>query len=241
MASTSETGYAKQLAEFEDFTKLLSALGEAYNPPKPELAITNLLEQLNAAKSAMREISAALPPYSAAVDKQNLAFKFLNDRVTRSLNYYKVAISNPSEIDTAKNLADKIRGKSNRAKAVVAADAAAPKSISQSQQSYDSRIENLKQYIDVLIVSGVYNNPGSEIGIDDLNLMLNEMEAANAVVAEAKIPLDVARKKRAVIFYEPVTGIADLVSNAKRYVKATVPKTNPHYNSLTGITFKKRS
>ena len=241
MASTSETGYAKQLAEFEDFTNLLSALGELYAPPKPELQLANLQGQLNAGKAAMREISVAAPPYSAAVDKQNLAFKFLKDRITRSLTYYKVVILDPAEIDTAKNLADKIRGVPGKAKTAATDDATASKRISQSQQSYDSQIENLKQYIDVLTASGVYSNPGNGISIDDLNQMLSEMEATNAVVAEAKIPLDVARKKRDVIFYEPVTGIADLALNAKRYVKATVPKSNPHYNELTSIVFKKRA
>lgn len=87
MASTSEVGYAKQLAEFEDFTEKLIQLGPIYNPPKPELTIDNLQFKITEAKNAMRSISIAMPPYSMAVDKQQLAFKPLNDKITRSLNF----------------------------------------------------------------------------------------------------------------------------------------------------------
>lgn len=241
MASTSEVGSAKQLAEFEDFVNQLTALGTVYNPPKPELAFANLKEQLTSAKNAMREISSAIPPYSTAVDKQTLAFKSLNDKITRSLNYYKVCIVNPEEIDTAKSLADKIRGVSKKAKIAIEGAVSETKKVSQSQMSYDSRIENLKQYIDVLTASGVYTSPGSGIELSDLAVLLKDMEESNRMVTETKAPLDLARNKRDGVLYTPKAGIADLVTNVKRYLKATLPKDNPHYNALAGFAFKKRA
>lgn len=240
MASTSETGNAKQLAGFEDFITQLLALGALYNPPKSELSISKLQEKLNEAKSAMRDISISTPPFSAAVDRQVLAFKFLNNKITRSLNYYKVCINNPMEIETAKSLADKIRGFQKKKKVFDGVDKPATRSISQSRMSYDTRIENLKQYIDVLASSNVYVNPGNDIDLDDLRAILSDMEDTNRTVAITKIPLDVVRKNRDVIFYAPVEGIADLVLSVKSYLKATLKKNNPFYNSLMGFIFKKR-
>ncbi|WP_316831342.1 hypothetical protein [Pedobacter aquatilis] len=239
MASTSEVGFAKQLADYEDFLELLSKLGDLYMPPKRELHLINLRNHLTTAKEAMREVSTFLPPYSTAVDKQTLVFSLLNDKITRSLNFYKVCISNPKEIDTAKNLADKIRGVSKKSKSVKDADIP-KKNVSQSQLSFDSRIENLKQYIDVLSASGEYATSGSGIDIEDLNSILTDMEATNGSVAAAKLPLEEARNKRYQIFYAPNSGLADLVINVKRYVRATLAKDNPFYNAITGFTFKKR-
>ncbi|GGI24687.1 hypothetical protein [Pedobacter mendelii] len=241
MGLTSETGNAKQLAGFEDFIAQITALGTLYNPPKPELRILNLQEKLTEAKIAMRDISIAMPPFSLAVDKQVLVFKSLNNKITRSLNYFKVCISNPKEIETAKSLADKIRGFQRKKKVPVSANKPANKSISQSRMSYDNRIENLKQYIDVLALSNVYLNPGNDIELDDLRIILNQMEDTNRTVAITKLPLEVVRKKRDIIFYAPVEGIADLVLSVKSYLKATLQKSNPFYNALMGFTFKKRA
>ncbi|UKT64499.1 hypothetical protein [Pedobacter mucosus] len=238
MASTSELGNAKQLAGFEDFVTQLMALGTAYSPPKPELILANLQAQLTAGKAAMREISTTSPLYSIAVDNQELAFKSLNDKVTRSLNYFKVCVTNPEEIETAKSLADKIRGFNKKPKATTEPDAPETKTISRSQMSYDNRIENLKQYIDVLTASGVYVNPRNEIEIADFTVLLSEMEDTNRIVAETKLPLEVARSKRDLVFYTAVTGIAALVTNIKSYLKATLSKDNPYYDGLLGFAFR---
>ncbi|WP_316739325.1 hypothetical protein [Pedobacter aquatilis] len=240
MASTSEVGFAKQLADFEDFTELLAKLGDAFVPPKRELNLNNLQTQLAAAKDVMREVSRTAPIYSVAVDNQALAFKNLNDKITRSLNYYKICISNPAQIDTAKNLADKIRGMVKSTKAPLDSETSAVKKVSQSQMSYDSRIENMRQYIDVLVLSGEYINPGSGIDIDDLNQLLIGMEKTNSDVARLKFPLDEARNKRALIFYAPDTGLADLIIKVKRYLKATLPKDHTLYPQLSKYTIRKR-
>ncbi|WP_316734872.1 hypothetical protein [Pedobacter aquatilis] len=239
MASTSEVGFAKQLADYEDFLELLSKLDDLYMPPKRELSLANLRSHLTAAKEAMRAVSVAVPSYSTAVDKQTLAFSVLNDKITRSLNFYKVCISNPNEIDTAKNLANKIRGVSKKSKPVKDADTP-KKNVSQSQVSFDSRIENLKQYIDVLSASGEYATSGSGIDIQDLNSILTEMEETNGNVATAKLPIEEARNKRYQIFYAPNSGLADLVTKVKRYLRATLAKDNPFYNAITGFSFRKR-
>ena len=53
MASTSETGHAKNVANYEKLITDVTTLGIAYNPSKTNLKLTALNTQITAAKAAI--------------------------------------------------------------------------------------------------------------------------------------------------------------------------------------------
>lgn len=92
----------------------------------------------------------------------------------------------------------------------------------------------------MLRLSGVYVNPSNGIEIVDLNILLKDLEDTNLKVAENKLPLDMTRNTRDLIFYAPKTGIADLVLGVKSYVKAILNKNNAYYDDIISFSFGKR-
>lgn len=107
---SSETGYAKNSANLKDLIIRLKTLGTDYQPPKAMYEIKALELLSKNADDAMRVVNQLLPVYSKAVDEQELIFKPLNKLITRSYNYLKAAIANPAALQTAKTIADHLRG-----------------------------------------------------------------------------------------------------------------------------------
>lgn len=235
--SSSEGGYAKNAANLKDLIIRLETLGTDYKPPQPIYEIKALTQLSKAAEDASRAVSKVLPVYAKAVDEQELIFKPLGNLVTKSFNYLKAATINAATLQTAKTLADKLRG---IAKSKKVSDDGTTQS-HQSSKSYDNRIENLKQYIDVLITSDIYKPAEKEIGIEIFQKMLTSMEDNIKAVALAKTPVDEARKKRFEIFYAQPNGLIDIVTGIKNYIKAVLDKNHPQYKHIIALRFSRTS
>nr|WP_276900210.1 hypothetical protein [Pedobacter kyonggii] len=230
--ANSESGYAKKAANLKDLIIQLKTLGADYHPPKAAFEI-KALEQLSTnADNIMRIFSQVLPVYSKAVDEQELIFKPLNNLITRSYNYLKAAIDNPAELQTAKTLANNLRGMTKKS---TTADGAITHS--HSRVSYDNRIENFKQYIDVLITSKIYAPNEADISIESLQTLLASMENNITAVAIAKTPVDDARKHRLNIFHAEQIGLVDIVLGVKSYIKASLKSDHPQRKHILALTF----
>lgn len=110
MSSTSETGHAKNVANFEDLLASITGIGAAYNPAKAGLKLVAMQTQLTAAKAAIAALDSAMPTYVMAVDAREAAFAPLNKTVTRVVNMFRVSVSNPAETETVVSLQKKIHG-----------------------------------------------------------------------------------------------------------------------------------
>ena len=63
MALTSETGHAKNLANFEDLISFCAGYGTTYNPSKASIKVPALLNTtFTNAKATLTAINTALPP-----------------------------------------------------------------------------------------------------------------------------------------------------------------------------------
>jgi uncharacterized phage infection (PIP) family protein YhgE len=92
MATQSESGHAKNVANFEDLLTRLRGLGTEYNPSKPGLTLANLTLQHQAADASLRSLAAEMPLYQQAVDAKQAAFAPLRKLVTRALNMFKASV-----------------------------------------------------------------------------------------------------------------------------------------------------
>lgn len=231
--SSTETGYPKNAANLKDLITLIKTLGNDYQPPKSKFELKELEQLSKNADDATSIVSQVLPIYRKAVDEQELIFKPLDNLVTRSFNYLKAAIDNPDELQTAKTLAHQLRGMTKKTQ--INGDTVSSK----SRLSYDNKIINLKQYIDVLITSKVYNPKETDISIKSMQALLCAMEANIAAVADAKAPVNDARKNRFTIFYADQIGLVDIANGVKNYIKASLKKDHPQYKYILSIKFKK--
>lgn len=232
--STTESGFAKNAANLKDLIIRLKTLGTAYQPPKQAFQIESLELLSKNADEAIRVLSHALPVYSKAVDEQELIFKPLSNLITRSYNYLKAAIDNPAELQTAKTLAYNLRGMASK---ITKTDGTTTQP--RARVSYDTKVENVKQYIDVLVTSKIYSPAEADISIAALQSILASMENNITAVAIAKTPVDDARKNRINVFYDKQIGLVAIVKGVKNYIKASLKSDHPQRKHILALTFSK--
>lgn len=111
MASTSETGHAKNVANFEDLISFCTGYGTQYNPSKASIKLPALNTQFTSGKNSLTTINTLLPPSTNAINARDIVFSPLNKLITRVMN--AVASSNVSKqvIADAKTIARKLQGK----------------------------------------------------------------------------------------------------------------------------------
>ena len=243
MASTSETGHAKNVANFEKLVAETSAFGTAFNPSKAALKLAELNSQLVTARAAIAAVNSAEPAYKNAVSARDVAFAPLGKLITRVNNALKASDTTVQEDESALTLVRKLQGRRATAKKTEDEKKAATAEgkeiieISSSQMSYDSRLENFDRLIKLLTSIPAYAPNEAELKVAALTALYNDLKAKNMAVINAEIPLSTARIARNEILYKQNTGIVDITVDVKNYVKSVFGATSPQYKLISNIKF----
>ncbi|HBX53046.1 MAG: hypothetical protein A2275_08015 [Bacteroidetes bacterium RIFOXYA12_FULL_35_11] len=139
MASNSETGHAKNVANFDVLYSTCVGLGTTFNPAKASIKPPALLIVLTNSKNAMSALNSTLPAYHLGVDVREAAFDPLDKLITRVSSSLKSSDVTVQVIDTAKTYTRKIQGR--RAKPKKALDAFID-STHKSKNALDAFIES---------------------------------------------------------------------------------------------------
>lgn len=245
MGQISESGHAKNVANFADLTSTIEGYGETYNPSREALKLMSMLLVLTNGKSAVEAVNAALPAYIRAVAAREAAFVPVNKLVTRIMNFLKSMASTDHVHENALTLARKIQGRrasSKRTQEQIEADAAAGKEViekSASQMSYDNRLDNLDKFIKFLSGVELYTPNEADLKVAALNAFYADLQAKNAAVISASKPLSNARIARDAVLYKEDSGLVDLAMDAKAYIKAIYGASSPQYKQVSKLIFKK--
>jgi hypothetical protein len=245
MASTSETGHAKNVANLDELTSFVTGYGTVYNPSKLSIKLTALQTLSTSAKSAINAVNAAEPAYKNAVAAREAAFAPLSKLITRVMNALK-ATDTTEEVDaSAKTLVRKIQGvrasakKTEEEKKVLAASGKEVVEISSSQMSYDSRLDNFDKLIKLLTSVALYAPNEADLKATALTTLYTDLKAKNTAVVTATTPLSNARITRNDVLYKDVTGLYDIAIDVKTYVKSVFGATSPQYKQVSGLKFTK--
>ena len=237
MPSKSETGHAKNVANFEDLITRVESLGAAYNPSKAGLQLASLKTKHAEAAASLQNLATALPLYQQAVDAREAAFAPLSKLVTRALNMFKALASNPAKVESAAALAGKIRGFT--APKPVAKEGEEPvKTISTSQTSYDMQIANFSLFVEVLAANAAYQPNEEELTVIGLQARLADLRIKSQAVTEAQANVDAARTNRNTHLYTPGNGLVDIGTGVKTYVKAAFTPDKSNYKPILSLEFR---
>ena len=243
--SFSETGHAKNIANFETIVTFATSYGTAYNPVRPALKLPALQAQLTAAKASLSAVNAAVPAYSNAIAAREVAFAPLSKLITRVMNAVKASDTTVNVDENARTIARKIQGvratpkKSEEAKKALAAEGKEVNEVSSSQMSYDNRLDNLDKLIKLLTSIPLYAPNEAELKIAALTTYYNDLKAKNAAVIAASAPLSNARITRNDIMYKDTTGLCDIAIDVKSYIKSLYGASSPQYKQISGLKFTK--
>lgn len=243
MASTSETGHAKNVANFDELISFVTGYRESYNPSKATIKLDALKALSDHAKNSINAVSSMEPAYKSAVAAREVVFIPLSKLTTRIMNSIKATDTTVQVDENARTLVRKIQGvratakKTEDEKKALAEKGKEVVEISTSQMSYDSRLDNFFKLIQLLSSVPEYNPNETELKIEHLNTILDDLKAKNAAVVESYIPLSNARISRNDLLYKENTGLYDVALDVKNYIKSVFGATSPQYKQVSKIKF----
>lgn len=242
MPSTSETGHAKNVANFEDLISFCNGYGGTYNPSKAALKIPALQTQFANAQNAINAVKSTQTAFNNATNKRIEAFKPLKSLATKIINALDATDASAQTVKDAKTINRKIQGQraSTPKTTTPPPDAPADKTISTSQQSYDQLIEHFSKLIELLASDSNYTPNEADLTVAATQTKLAELKTANTAVVDSYTAWSNSRIERNNILYNPLTGLVPTALDVKKYVKSIFGATSPQFKQVSGLEFKTR-
>lgn len=240
MASTSETGHAKNVANFQDLIEFVTGYGTTYNPSKNSLKLPQLILLKSNADSSLADVITKNTNYNNKVNERITAFSGLKSLSTRLVNALQSTDASPETIGNAKTFNRKMQGKKASSTQVQTdPNVPAPNTISTSQQSYDQLIQHLAGLTSVLEAETSYTPNESDLQVSTLQTKIAELTAKNTAVANAYTSISNSRIARNTTLYDTNTGLVETANEVKKYIKSVFGATSPQFAQVKGIEFKK--
>jgi hypothetical protein len=236
MASTTETGHNKNVANFSRAYQIFEEMGGLYNPSNSNLQLTNLAPIKVSLAETITVLNDKKPVYKNAVADREVEIAPLGKLTTRALNFAKSTNISLTDKENLQSQAKKIRGDVKPKK--VNPDTTESDAISTSQMSYDSRIANLSTYTSQLASHPEYVPNETDIQIASLQTYHERLDALSGLVNSAGNALITARKDRNNILYFNDANIIQLIREIKSYLKSLGQAGEPYYKALVKLQFK---
>ncbi|NVO02380.1 MAG: hypothetical protein HXX09_06715 [Bacteroidetes bacterium] len=251
--ATHETGNSINIGNLELLISICTGYGTTYNPSKVSIKLPALNTLLTTSQASNALVSDKLNLYSTAVDAREIILNPLSPFITRILSALKSSEVTKELISDAKSIIRKLTGKRATPKTklpnnattdtpILSEDltqALGPKEISSSQMNVDNRIANLARLINLLASDPGYNPNEADLKVTALNSLLTSMKTKNTAVINAITALTNARINRNKVLYKDGTGLYDITTAVKAYVKSVYGATSLEYKTVSRIKFTK--
>jgi len=221
MASTSETGHAKNVANFQDLIEFVTGYGSSYNPSKENLKLPQLIIQKTSAETTLADVITKNTEYNNKVNERVSAFSGLKSLSTRLINALQTTDATKQTIDDAKNYNRKLQGKKAISTQIPPdTNTPAPNTISTSQQSYDQLIQHLAGLKSVLENESSYTPNETDLQIASLDRKISDLTSKNTAVSTAYANLSNSRISRNKVLYTDPTSIVETTNEVKKYIRS---------------------
>ncbi|AZA54352.1 hypothetical protein [Chryseobacterium sp. G0201] len=240
-SSVSETGHAKNAANFQSLISFCIGFGASYNPVKDSLKVAALEELLLNVQNKLDNTKAKKTGFDNATNNRRNAFTDLRSLSTKIVNAYAVSGADQLGIQNMKSVNRKIQGSPSRKSNVQAEDQQPEtKQISNSQQSYDKMVDHFSGVIEILAQNPSYSPNENDLKIAALQEKLLDMKTKNAELIDSYTQYSNAMLERNQIMYNPLSGLLQTAKEVKLYVKSVFGASSPQYKQISGIEFKVR-
>ena len=239
MASTSEVGHAKNVANFQDLIEFVTGYGATYNPSKNALKLPQLIALKASADASLADVISKNTNYNNKVNERITAFSGLKSLSTRLVNALQTTDATTETIGNAKTFNRKMQGKkASSSQTPTDPNTPAPNTISTSQQSYDQLIQHLAGLTSVLEAETSYTPNETDLQIATLQTKIADLTAKNTAVATAYASISNSRIARNETLYSSSTGLVETANEVKKYIKSVFGASSPQFAQVKGIQFK---
>lgn len=237
MASVSEVGHAKNIANLQDLISFCQGYGAVYNPTKSSLTIASLQTLYQTSLTSLNTAKTQKTSFDNATNERRNAFVPLKPLATKIVNAFAVSGVDTLAVANAKTVNKKLQGSSKKP-ATVATETPTTTGISTSQQSYDRLIDHFANLIEVLQQNTLYNPNENDLKVTALQAKLTELQTKNSNLINAYTQYSNAMIQRNQILYNPLAGLVQTTKEVKQYVKSIFGANSPQYKQVGGLEFK---
>ena len=239
MASTSETGHAKNVANLQKLTEQVTVY-TLYNPPVDNLKVTNLQTLYTTASAKLNEVEDKRNANKNAITVRQSAFENLKSTATKIINHLEILGLPSGTIDQAKSLNRVIQGGQKKAVTALEEGKEETKTVSTSRQSYTQMAENFGILLQLLGTIPTYNPNEDDLKLLNLETYKNSLVSSTQSVDQTEAELNNKLIERDQLLYADGTGLYSIVQNVKKYVKSLYGATSPEYTNVSSIEFTSR-
>ena len=239
MASTSEVGHAKNVANFQDLIEFVTGYGVTYNPSKNALKLPQLIALKASADATLADVITKNTNYNNKVNERITAFSGLKSLSTRLVNALQTTEATTETVGNAKTFNRKMQGKkASSSQTPTDPNTPVPTTISTSQQSYDQLIQHLAGLTSVLEAETSYTPNETDLQVATLQTKIADLTAKNTAVATAYASISNSRIARNESLYSSSTGLVETANEVKKYIKSVFGASSPQFAQVKGIQFK---
>ena len=239
MASTSETGHAKNVSNFETIISYCTGYGTTYNPSNSNILLSGLTTLHTQSKASVKLVNTTASPFNDVEGQRKLIFKPLKPLSTKVLGALRGVDAPSTVIADAETINRKIQGKRADNSVEETPVGETPKDkISVSQQSYDMQIDHFDKLIQLVAIEPKYIPNEIPLKVVTLNSYKTQLETINTAVKNAYTPYSSAMIARDKKLYDPQTGLVERAQVVKNYVKSIFSASSPEYKLINKLHFK---
>ena len=238
-SSVSETGHAKNVANFQDLIEFVTGYGATYNPSKNSLKLPQLTALKESAETSLADVITKNTQYNNKVNERIMAFGGLKSLSTRLINALQATDASAQTISDAKTFNRKIQGKkASQTQVPIDPNAPAPNTISTSQQSYDQLIQHLAGLKSVLEEEPSYTPNEKDLQVEKIAEKISDLIAKNTAVATAYTNVSNSRIDRNTTLYTDTASLVETANEVKKYIKSVFGANSPQFAQVKGIQFR---
>ena len=239
MASTSETGHAKNVANLQKLTEQVNVY-TLYNPPVDNLKVANLQTLYTTASTKLNDVEDKRNANKNAITLRQSAFENLKSTATKIINHLEILGLPSGTIDQAKSLNRVIQGGQKKAVTPPEEGKEAPQTVSTSRQSYTQMAENFGILLRLLATIPTYNPNEDDLKLANLETYKNSLVSSTQSVDQTEAELNNKLIERDQLLYADGTGLYSIAQHVKKYVKSLYGATSSEYTTVSGIEFTSR-
>jgi hypothetical protein len=245
MPSTSETGHAKNIANFKELITVVKSFEAQYQPMADALKIPALEEQVGKVEAVLNRLKDAETMEKQAIAMLQGEFKMLSTLSSQLMGLLISSGAKVSSVEEARSVQKLIvgtRSKKKKTTGDATANEPAKDTRSTSRQSYDSKLDNFVKLTTIL--QNVPEYKPNEAGFQVNALQIKAREMAKAI--ENNDAKEVARRQvmheRNELLYTPETGVVATAGKIKEYIKAVFGGVkSTQYKAVSKIIIKQVS
>lgn len=243
--NSNKKSHQQNVDNLEVLTTQVATFQPVFNPSETRLAISNQVQLKRNGDEVLIGVMVAESACDNAVAARTKAFDGLESLVTRVINGLRISDVTEQTINQCESIVRELRNK--RASEIV--PPAEPVEGTETEEparhnkmrsgSYNTKIENFTKLMILLSTLPTYKPNETDITIASLGVKLETLKLSNTGCINAEAAADAARMQRQIVLYANKTGLVDIGTDVKLYIKSAYGASSPQYKSIRGLSFTK--